>query len=67
VLTSGDHGAIARWRTEQALRRTAERRPELLAGIDPADVDKKLRPVLAELLQARADARLPVSGADVAE
>lgn len=30
VLRSGDHGAIAEWRREQALRRTAERRPDLL-------------------------------------
>jgi tRNA (guanine37-N1)-methyltransferase len=31
VLRSGDHAAIARWRHEQARRRTAERRPDLLA------------------------------------
>ena len=30
VLLSGHHAAIARWRREQALRRTFERRPELL-------------------------------------
>jgi tRNA (guanine37-N1)-methyltransferase len=30
VLLSGDHAAIARWRREQAQRRTAERRPDLL-------------------------------------
>ena len=30
VLTSGDHAAIARWRHEQALLRTWQRRPELL-------------------------------------
>jgi tRNA (guanine37-N1)-methyltransferase len=30
VLLSGDHAAIARWRREQALRRTRERRPDLL-------------------------------------
>ena len=30
VLRSGDHGAIARWRHEQRLLRTAERRPDLL-------------------------------------
>lgn len=29
VLLSGDHGAIAAWRHEQAVRRTAERRPDL--------------------------------------
>ena len=30
VLLSGDHAAIERWRREQALRRTRERRPDLL-------------------------------------
>ncbi len=30
VLLSGDHGAIRDWRHEQRLRRTAERRPDLL-------------------------------------
>lgn len=30
VLLSGDHAAIARWRRDEGLRRTAARRPELL-------------------------------------
>ena len=30
VLTSGNHAAVAAWRHEQAERRTAERRPDLL-------------------------------------
>ncbi len=30
VLISGNHGEIARWRREQALRRTKERRPDLM-------------------------------------
>lgn len=30
VLLSGDHGRIEEWRTEQRLRRTKERRPDLL-------------------------------------
>jgi tRNA (guanine37-N1)-methyltransferase len=30
VLLSGDHGAIAQWRREQARRATAERRPDLV-------------------------------------
>ncbi|MEV0946258.1 tRNA (guanosine(37)-N1)-methyltransferase TrmD [Rhodococcus sp. NPDC049939] len=30
VLLSGDHARVAAWRREQALRRTAERRPDLL-------------------------------------
>ena len=31
VLTSGDHGAVARWRHEQAVERTRARRPDLTA------------------------------------
>jgi tRNA (guanine-N1)-methyltransferase len=31
VLTSGDHGAVARWRHEQAVERTRLRRPDLVA------------------------------------
>jgi tRNA (guanine37-N1)-methyltransferase len=30
VLLSGNHGEIAKWRKEEALRRTQERRPDLL-------------------------------------
>ncbi|HEY5855587.1 MAG TPA: tRNA (guanosine(37)-N1)-methyltransferase TrmD [Aldersonia sp.] len=30
ILLSGDHAKVAAWRHEQALRRTAERRPDLL-------------------------------------
>ncbi len=32
VLLSGDHAAIAAWRRDQARRRTAERRPDLVPG-----------------------------------
>ena len=32
VLLSGHHAAIRRWRLKQALGRTEERRPDLLAG-----------------------------------
>ncbi len=39
VLLSGDHAAIARWRRAEAVRRTAERRPDLIdrAGLTPAE------------------------------
>jgi tRNA (guanine37-N1)-methyltransferase len=30
VLLSGNHAEIAKWRHEKALKRTAERRPDLL-------------------------------------
>jgi tRNA (guanine37-N1)-methyltransferase len=35
VLLSGHHGQIAAWRREQSLRRTAERRPDLLGPKSP--------------------------------
>jgi tRNA (guanine37-N1)-methyltransferase len=34
VLLSGNHGVIARWRRAQALRRTWERRPDMLLDAD---------------------------------
>lgn len=43
ILLSGNHGAIARWRREQALRRTWERRPDLL---DQSVLDTKERALL---------------------
>ena len=49
VLTSGNHGAIARWRRDQALLRTAAHRPDLLAALDPAGLDKKDRATLDSL------------------
>jgi tRNA (guanine37-N1)-methyltransferase len=47
VLVSGDHGAIARWRRDEALRRTAANRPDLLAGA-AGGLDGRDREVLAE-------------------
>ena len=35
VLLSGHHAEIARWRHEQAMRRTAHFRPDLLRGGEP--------------------------------
>jgi len=39
VLLSGDHAAIAKWRRTESVRRTAERRPDLLehAKLTPAE------------------------------
>jgi tRNA (guanine37-N1)-methyltransferase len=46
ILLSGDHAAIARWRRAEAVRRTAERRPDLLdrAGLTPAERARLPRP-----------------------
>jgi tRNA (guanine37-N1)-methyltransferase len=35
ILMSGDHGAVDRWRREQAIERTRRRRPDLLGGESP--------------------------------
>jgi tRNA (guanine37-N1)-methyltransferase len=46
VLLSGDHAAIARWRRAEAVRRTVERRPDLIerAGLTPAERARLPRP-----------------------
>jgi tRNA (guanine37-N1)-methyltransferase len=38
VLRSGDHAQIKRWRREQALERTWEKRPELVSPRDPPQI-----------------------------
>jgi tRNA (guanine37-N1)-methyltransferase len=59
VLLSGNHAAIARWRRDAALRRTAHMRPELVGKLDPATLDARDREVLSE-------AGFPVWSEDVA-
>lgn len=59
VLLSGDHGAIARWRRDEALRRTALTRPDLAARLPAEELDARDRQVLA-------DAGFPVRGEDMA-
>jgi len=47
VLRAGDHAAVARWRREQALRRTAARRPDLIAQLDSGALSDRDRAALA--------------------
>jgi tRNA (guanine37-N1)-methyltransferase len=42
VLTGGDHGAVRRWRHREALRRTLERRPDLLVGRETTPYERSL-------------------------
>ena len=42
VLLSGNHGEVARWRRKEALRRTLQRRPELLEASPLTDEDRIL-------------------------
>jgi len=58
VLMSGHHGDIARWRRDQALRRTALRRPDLLARLIPTQLDHRDLAVLADLGWAPGAGRL---------
>jgi tRNA (guanine37-N1)-methyltransferase len=41
VLTQGDHAAIRRWRRERALEKTLRNRPDLLAGADLSEADRR--------------------------
>ncbi len=41
VLVSGNHALIARWRREESLRRTFERRPDLLETAELTDEDRR--------------------------
>ncbi len=70
VLLSGDHRAIARWRRDEALRRTAKNRPDLIrraafpqadevGGVSRVELDDHDRSVLSE-------AGFPVTDEDVA-
>ncbi|NPV92108.1 MAG: tRNA (guanosine(37)-N1)-methyltransferase TrmD [Firmicutes bacterium] len=52
VLVSGHHEKVDRWRREQAVRRTWERRPELLRE---AELTKEDRRLLAELNQSKPE------------
>ena len=49
VLRSGNHAAIERWRRDESLRRTARRRPDLLAAYDERLLDAHDRGVLDEV------------------
>jgi tRNA (guanine37-N1)-methyltransferase len=61
ILLSGDHAVIARWRRDEALRRTAAVRPDLIshATDHPGGLDSRDREVLAQ-------AGFPVRGENMA-
>ena len=58
VLLSGHHARIERWRRDQALARTAARRPDMVAELDVDGLDKADLAVLAELGWRVDDGRL---------
>jgi len=60
ILLSGDHAAIARWRRDEALRRTAASRPDLVSKLPAGMLDDRDIQVLIE-------AGFPVSGEGMAD
>ena len=48
VLLAGNHGAIARWRRDEALRGTARTRPDLVARLAASALSARDRQVLSE-------------------
>jgi tRNA (guanine37-N1)-methyltransferase len=42
ILLSGDHGKIEKWRREQALTRTFNKRPDMLESAELSEADKKI-------------------------
>ena len=55
VLLSGNHEKIRKWRLKESLRRTLERRPDLLAG---RDLTREEEEILRELKTTAEDAEL---------
>lgn len=52
VLLNGDHKKIETWRREEAIKRTAMRRPDLL---ERADLTEKERAMASDLVEKRAE------------
>ena len=57
VLLSGHHAAVARWRRTEAIRRTAENRPDLIQRLDFGALDQTDLQVLADLGWESRDGR----------
>jgi tRNA (guanine37-N1)-methyltransferase len=76
VLRSGDHGRIERWRRDQALLRTAERRPDLLRALPVGALGQADRRVLGSAgtpgssertSEAKSSAEFQIEAPDVAQ
>ncbi len=68
ILLSGHHARIARWRRDRALERTAARREDLVAALDPAGLDRHDREVLRALgWEVDADGRVVPGPGGVAD
>ena len=58
VLLSGNHAQINQWRRQQAILRTGQRRPELLAGVDLSPEERQL---VKTITNGKADKSCAVS------
>ncbi len=67
VLLSGNHGEIERWRRDEALRRTAARRPDLVARLRVDELDRRDLEVLAEAGWTLRDDQLVAAATQVRE
>lgn len=56
ILLSGDHARLARWRRQQALLRTWQRRPDLLKSASLSEEDRKFLRTLAEHNEGQGEA-----------
>ncbi len=59
VLLSGHHAQIARWRRDEAVRRTARRRPDLLSLAPLTETERALAAEEIEAVDAAADDPVP--------
>ncbi|QJW37119.1 tRNA (guanosine(37)-N1)-methyltransferase TrmD [Cellulosimicrobium protaetiae] len=64
VLLSGHHARIHRWRRDQALRRTAARRPDMVRALDVGTLDRHDLEVLAGAGWSVVDDRLALVARD---
>lgn len=55
VLVSGDHAAISSWRRAQAIRRTLERRPDLMRTAELTPAERARLPVARPVQRVRDD------------
>jgi tRNA (guanine37-N1)-methyltransferase len=55
VLASGNHEAVRRWRLESSLRRTIERRPDLLTGRETSLEERRILESIAAETRPEAD------------
>ena len=67
VLLSGHHGEVDRWRRREALRRTLERRPDLLPSAALAGADRAYLEELGSRESGADDQAIPDAGEETAE